>query len=204
MADGKKMSAMLPLIIVGATLFGFGTWQSTRPPEPEVNQGFTSPAVEAPQNPRTMQAPDGLPVTKDAAQRAAEDAAVTKDATIEKIAAKPSALNEAWFVALRDGAVLDFRAKALGALGEQQRKGTLNCRPTLVGKTEIELANTDAVSCLATDGSKIEGTFEKGYKVRDVGPLQSDGELVATSPGDRRITITKSGDEFGVTEVDNN
>jgi hypothetical protein len=193
---------MLPLIIVGATLFGFGTWQSLRPrdvPPPDVNQGFVAPP-EVPANPRTMQAPDAPPPTKDAAQLAAEDGDVTAEAKIEKIASKPSILNEPWFAVLRDGSVLDFRAKAQAALMAQQKKGALNCSPTLVGKTEIELTQIDSVTCLASDGSKIEGNFEEGYKLGDTGPLRSDGEIVATSPDNKVITIRKNGDEFGVTE----
>jgi hypothetical protein len=210
MAEPKKGSAMLPLIIVGATLFGFGTWQSLRPQEarpPEINKTFEVTLPETPANPRTMQAPDAPAPTKDTAQRAAEDGEVTNglniDVKIETTATKPSIIDEDWFKAMRDGYVLDFRAKALAALIVQQKKGTLNCSPTLLGKTDIQLAQTDTVTCLATDGSKIEGSFEKGYKVRDVGPLQSDGEIIATSPDNKVITIRKEGDEFGVTEEAN-
>jgi hypothetical protein len=204
MAERKQSSAMLPLIIVGATLFAFGTWQSTRPKEPEVNQGFVSPSTELPANPRTMQAPDAPPQTVDAAQRAAQAGDVTQIEEVEKIAPQTSVLNEPWFLALRDGSVLDFRAKTLTALKDQQAKGALNCRPTLLGKTDLELSETEAVSCLATDGSKIEGRFESGYKARDTGPILSEGEIEATAPDNRTITIVKSGDEFNVREEANN
>jgi hypothetical protein len=204
MSERKRSSAMLPLIIVGATLFAFGTWQSTRPKEPEVNQGFVSPAPEVPANPRTMQAPDAPLLSVDAAQRAAQAGDVTQSENVEKIAPQPSVLGEPWFMALRDGSVSDFRAKTLAALKDQQSKGVLNCRPTLLGRTDLELAETESVTCLATDGSKIEGRFEKGYKVGDVGPLLSDGEIEATSPDNRTITIEKSGDEFNVREEANN
>jgi hypothetical protein len=192
MAQGKQPSAMLPLIIVGATLFAFGTYQSMRPKEPEVNKGFVSPpAVSAPANPRTMQAPDMPAIEKDAAARAAEDTTTTSPKTAETIvpvAPQKSVLDDEWFKPLTVGDTLDFRGRALKTLREQQTKNVIACRPALQRLDDAALAKLEEVSCTATDGSQINGEFDE----------DNDGTLTATSPDNKVIEITKNGDEFYV------
>lgn len=202
MAEPKRgNSAMLPLIIVGATLFAFGAYQSTRPKEVEVNKGFES-TVSAPQNPRTIQAPDNPPVEKDAAQRAAEAKETTQPKpaeALEPVPAVKTILDEAWFQALQVGDVADFRGRALAALKAQQGSGAINCTPVLTQKSVEELAKIERVTCLAKDGVEIKGEFEADYKVNDTGPVQNDGEITATAPNDVVVKIQKSGDEFNTT-----
>jgi hypothetical protein len=189
------------LIIVGATLFAFGAYQSTRPKEVEVNKGFEA-GVSAPQNPRTIQAPDNPPMEKDAAERAAEATETTLPKSTETpvpVLAVKTILDEAWFQALQVGDVADFRGRALLALKSQQSVGTINCTPVLTHKSADELAKVERVTCLAKDGVEIKAEFEEAYKVNNTGPLHSDGEILATAPNDVVVKIQKSGDEFNAT-----
>jgi hypothetical protein len=200
MTERKKSGAMLPLIIVGATLFAFGIFQSTRPPEPEVNSGFTStPSASTPANPRTMQAPDAPPSAKNAAQRAAETGDVTAKIKADALTNTPSVLDEPWFKALRIGDSSDFRGQALAAFKDQQGKGTLNCTPVLTSMTPQQLAAVTRVSCVATDGSQMEAEFSDVDNVGRPDSLRSDGEIRATSPDNKVIKIEKNGDEFNAT-----
>jgi hypothetical protein len=197
MADSKRPSAMIPLIIVGAILFAFGAYQSTRPKEPEVNKGFVPPtAVTAPANPRTMQAPDLPAVEKDAAARAAESGDVTKIATTPEQSSATALLDATWFAPLKSGETLDYRGQALLIFKAQSVAGSLTCSPALARKNDDEVRLLEKVTCLTQDGTKIEGEFEEDYRVGDAGPLQSDGELTITFPDNKVMTITKNGDEF--------
>jgi hypothetical protein len=191
----RRGGAMLPLIIVGATLFAFGIYQSTRPKEVEVNKGYEGPAISAPANPSTMQAPDAPPLSKDDAARAAQ----ATETTLPAPGATKSVLDQEWFQALRTGDTFDFRGRALAAFKAKQDDGTLNCSPVLTSKSAAELAQIDAVTCLAKDGSEIKAEFEDDYQVGDVGPVQNDGEISATAPNKKVYKIQKSGDEFNAT-----
>jgi hypothetical protein len=207
MAEQKRGSAMLPLIIVGATLFGLGIYQSTRPKEPEINPTYQAPAVSAPANPRTMQAPDAPIMEKDEAQRAAAATQSTvpkATETIEPVTAAKTILDEAWFQALQVGDVADFRGRALTAFKAQQKAGTINCTPVLTQKADAELAKLDRVTCLAKDGVEIRAEFEGDYQVNDTGPLQNDGEITATAPNNVSVKIQKSGDEVNASRENGN
>jgi hypothetical protein len=180
----KKSSAMLPLIIVGATLFAFGAYQSTRPKEREVNTGFV-----APENPRTMQAPDAPAVEKDAAQRAAENDPTTAETAAPQppVSAK-SILDEAWFTALTIDQAEPFKPRVLSALGLQQLGKSINCAPTLTGMTDAAKTALEEVSCLATDGTRFEVRFDG----------DNDGRLEAIAPNRKQVTIRKDETNFSV------
>jgi hypothetical protein len=140
MAEGKKTSAMVPLMIVGACLFGLGTYQAVKPKEVEVNKGY-----EAPANPRTMQAPDAPALTKDAAQLAAEadETTLPPAATVEiapKTPPAPTVIDQDWFKALKVEDTLNFRGTVLPVLKKAQIDGAINCSPALTPKSEAELA----------------------------------------------------------------
>jgi hypothetical protein len=194
MAEGKKSSAMLPIIIIGAAMFGFGIFQSTRPPEPEVNQGFVAPSTPTvPANPRTMQAPDAPVVEKDAAERAASSSAVTTPS-----ATPAQVIDQAWFAPIKAGETQDFSRLALLAFKAQVAQGTLTCSPAMARMREDEVLLLKKVTCLSDDGTKIESEFTDSYKVNNVGPLHTDGEITVTTPDKQVIKVVKSGDEFGV------
>jgi hypothetical protein len=199
MAGPNKTSAMVPLMIVGACLFGLGTYQAMKPKEAEVNKGY-----EAPANPRTMQAPDAPPMTKDAAQLAAEaDETTVPPAATEAIAPKappaPTVLDQDWFKALKVEDATDFRGAVLPVLTKAQRDGAINCSPALTPKSEAELALVEKVTCLAGDGTQIKAEFGADYTDDNGSIKRNDGELVATSPDDKVIKIERSGSEFNVT-----
>lgn len=192
MAEQKKSSAMIPLILIGAALFGFGTYQSMKPKEPEVNPTFvatpntpsppTTPSTATPANPLTMQAPDAPPIGKDAAQLAAAAGDTTN------VPPQKSVLDDPWFEALKVGDARNFRARTMTALKDQQVKGVVNCRPSLAQRSDIAVATLEEVSCTATDGSTIESQFDS----------DNDGELRAKAPDGSVTRIERSGDAFSV------
>jgi hypothetical protein len=199
MAGPNKTSAMVPLMIVGACLFGLGTYQAMKPKQVEVNKGY-----EAPANPRTMQAPDGPAMTKDAAQLAAEaDETTLPPAATVAVAPKappaPTILDQDWFKALKIGDTLDFRGTVLPVLKKAQIDGAINCSPALTPKSEAELALVEKVTCLAGDGTQIKAEFGNDYTDDNGAIKRNDGDLVATTPDNKVVKIEKSGNEFNVT-----
>lgn len=181
----KKSSAMLPLIIIGATLFAFGTYQSLRPEVREVNSGFVAPAA----NPRTMQAPDAPAMEKDAAQRAAEADTITASiTTTTPQASTKSIVDEAWFRELTTENNEAFRGRVLNVLALQQLGKSINCTPSLAGMSDGNKAALEEIACTATDGSRIEGRFNG----------ENDGRLEVTAPDNKRVTIRKDEDSFYV------
>ena len=187
MAEKKKSSAMVPLIIVGAALFAFGAYQTLKPKAPEVNTGFIAPS----DNPRTMQAPDGPPIGQDAAQRAAADSGTTTSKVAANTASAISIFDAPWFKALQVR-IPDFRRQTLAVFVTQEGNRTLTCKPALSQKTAAELAAIEKVTCTASDGTTLAAEFS------NVSPNTSDGEIVATSPDDRVIVVGKRGDVFTV------
>ena len=68
MAKQNGPGIFVPLIIIGATIFGLGAYQALRPKPVEIN-----PTFEAVDNPRTMQEPPPPAASKDAEQLAGEE-----------------------------------------------------------------------------------------------------------------------------------
>jgi hypothetical protein len=200
MAEQKKSSAMLPLIIVGAALFGFGTYQSMKPKEPEVNTGFVAspetpepstsePSTSAPANPRTMQAPDAPPVTKDAAQIAAESGDTTKvEAKVNGATVKLSVSDAPWLQGIMTGALGNFREGVLKNLKAEQAKGDVNCAPILTNLNTAALGALEKVSCTAKDGAQITGEFDE----------TGDGELTIEDSNGGRVKVSKNDGDFNV------
>jgi hypothetical protein len=196
MAEQKKSSAMLPLIIVGAALFGFGTYQSMKPKEPEVNTGFvtppeapTAPDSPTPDNPRTMQAPDAPPTTKDAAQRAAEAEETTKiEAKVNGASVKLSISDAPWLQGIMSGAFGNFRDGVLASLKTEQAKGDVNCAPVLTSLDSVALARLEKVTCTAKDGGQITGEFDEA----------GDGELTIEDANSGRVRVSKNDGDFNV------
>jgi hypothetical protein len=195
MSDQKKSSAMLPLIIVGAALFGIGAYQSTKPKDPEVNTGFVAPphvpetSPSTPANPLTLQAPDAPPITKDAAQRAAESDAITDSKEKVKGAEVNLSLADApWLKGLITGAFGNFRESALKSLKAEQAKGDVNCAPVLTGLDVEALAALEKVSCTAKDGSQITGEFDE----------TGDGDLNVEDTKGNRVRVKKQDGDFNV------
>jgi hypothetical protein len=193
--EPKKSSAMLPLIIVGATIFAFGTYQSMKPKEPEVNPTFvaasetpTSPKT-APANPVTMQAPDAPLVGKDAAQDAAEATEITiSKAKAETNKVEISVTNAPWLKALMTGVFGNFREGVLGSLKAEQDKGGINCTPVLNTMTDADIAKLEKVSCTGKDGGQITGEFDE----------DGEGDLRVEYPNGGMVKISKNGGNFNV------
>jgi hypothetical protein len=194
MAENKKSSAMLPLIIVGAALFGFGTYQSMRPKEVEVNKGFERPAVVStpgeapPANPRTMQAPDAPPMTKDAAARAAEAKDTTISANVNGADVKLSISQAPWLQGIITGALGNFREGVLKTLKAEQAKGEINCAPVLTTMNAAALAAVEKITCTAKDGSQISGDFDE----------KGDGDLTVEETGGAQVKVSKNDGDFNV------
>jgi hypothetical protein len=194
MAEPKKSSAMLPLIIVGATLFGFGTYQSLKPKDAEVNQGFVAPpeSVSIPDNPRTMQAPDAPAPEKDAAARAAEATETTKatdlEANVNGVKLKLSVSEAPWLQGIMTGALGNFREGVLKNLKEQQAKGGINCAPLLTNMEQAALSKLEAITCTTKDGGQIKGEFDEA----------GDGELRIDDTDGARVTVSKNNGDFNV------
>ncbi len=192
MAEQKRGGgAMLPLIIIGATLFGLGTYQSMRPQargnsEPsEINQGFTAP----PQNPRTIQAPDNPPIGKDAAQRAAEDSNATERSQAAEVSeSKISISNAPWLQNIVTGAFGNFREGVLNNLKLEQAKGGINCSPVLTNLDQAAFANIEKVACTTKDGSQVEAEFD---------PI-GEGEFSVEYPNGGRMQVSKNDGNFNV------
>jgi hypothetical protein len=186
MADPKRSgSAMFPLIIIGAILFGFGVYQSGRPKDPEVNQGYVAPA----QNPRTIQAPDNPPIPKDAAQRAAEEVKATQP-TVDRseIEVTTQTPNDPWVQGIMTGAFGNFRAGVLKTLKAEQTKGDINCSPVLTNLDDTALGNVEKIACTAKNGGQIKGEFD------EIG----EGEFRIDYLNGGMIEVTKSDGDFKV------
>jgi hypothetical protein len=195
MAERKRGGAMLPLIIVGATLFAFGAYQSTRPKEPEINKGYEAPAVTAPANPRTMQAPDAPPVVKDAAQMAAEADQTTLPAPKSETKSTKIQISDApWLQGIMTGAFGNFRDGVLKSLKAEQAKGDVNCAPVLTNLDAAALGALEKVSCTAKDGGQISGEFDE----------TGDGEIQIKDADGAKVTVSKNGGDFNVETRDSN
>lgn len=199
MAEQKKTSAMIPLIIVGAALFGFGTYQSMRPQEPEVNPTFvatpntppppTTPSAATPANPLTMQAPDAPPMGKNAAQVAAEsDETTVPTPKSEAKGVKIQISDAPWLQGIMTGAFGNFREGVLKSLKAEQAKGDVNCAPVLTDLHTADLAALEKISCTAKDGGQISGEFDE----------TGDGELKIEDTDGAMVKVSKNDGDFNV------
>jgi hypothetical protein len=178
MARQQGSGMMVPLIIIGATLFGLGTWQALKPKEVEVDPTFT-----VPENPRTLQAPPLPESGKDAAQVAAESGATeAKNTDISiKISDAP------WIKAIMGGVLGEFRSTVVKALKDQQSEG-LNCSPALGNLTQDQIQDLEEVTCTDKDGTIITGTFD----------TVGDGTLEVKDPSGQSVQIRKFEGSFTV------
>jgi hypothetical protein len=192
MAEKQKSSAMIPVIIAGACLFGFGIFQSTRPKEPEVNTGFVAPPqtpTPPTGNPRTMQAPDAPAMEKDAAQRAAESDTTTKiDVKFNNGAEKLSTTNAPWLQGIMSGTTGNFRDGVLTSLKGEQAKGNLNCAPVLTDMAQSAFGGVEKIACTAKDGGQIDGDFGNS----------GDGDLKVEYPDGGMVKVSKNDGDFNV------
>ncbi len=183
MAGSNKPSAMVPLIIVGACLFGFGAYQSLKPKPPEVNTGFVAP----PENPRTMQAPVAPVPSPTAADQAAEEAATTEvSVKASPNASSVSLTDTPWLRAIIAGAGGNFRDLVLGGLKEQQVKGNLNCAPVLTNMAPTSFVSVGRIACTAKDGAQIKGDFDR----------RGDGDLEVEAMDGGGVTISQNDGDF--------
>jgi hypothetical protein len=192
-ADTKKSSAMIPLIIVGACLFGFGIFQNARPKAPEINTGFVAPPetpAPPPANPRTMQAPDAPPLEKDAAQRAAEaDTTTNVSATAASGSElKLSITNAPWLQGIMSGALGNFREGVLGSLKAEQVKGDINCTPVLTKMDKAAFGNVEKVTCTAKDGEQVSAEFDD----------KGDGEMKVEDANGGVVKVSKNDGDFNI------
>lgn len=185
MAKRQSSGIFVPLIIIGATIFGVGTYHALRPKPVDIN-----PTFEAVDNPRTMQAPPPPAASKDAAQLAAEEAATQNEPTSEGTDKKTLKLEDApWLKAIMGGVLGEFRSTVVKALQKEQSKGELNCSPVLTTASEATLNALEEVSCTAKDGAIFTGQFDS----------DGDGTLEIKSQDQEKVTIEKSGGAFSVT-----
>ena len=186
MAKQQGSGIFVPLIIIGATIFGLGAYQALRPKPVDIN-----PTFEAVDNPRTMQAPPLPAAGKDAAQLAAEESATEDQANAaEPAATKTLKLDDApWLKAIMGGVLGEFRSTVITALKKEQTKGDLNCSPVLTKASEAALNALEDVTCTDKEGAIFTGQFD----------ADGDGSLEIKSPDKEKVTIEKSGGSFSVT-----
>jgi hypothetical protein len=175
----------VPLIIIGATIFGLGAYQALKPEPAQIN-----PTFEVVDNPRTMQAPPPPAASKDAARLAVEESATEGLVNPEPGTAKTIRLNDApWLKAIMAGVLGEFRATVVAALKKEQAKGDLNCSPVLTTASGAVLSALEEVSCTGKDGTVFTGQFDG----------DGDGSLEILSQDSEKVTIEKSGGSFSVT-----
>jgi hypothetical protein len=185
MARKQGSGMLVPLIIIGATLFGLGAYQALRPEAAQIN-----PTFQAIDNPRTMQGPPLPAAGKDAARLAAEASATQGQTNAEPGTAQTIRLNDApWLKAIMAGVLGEFRGTVVSALEKEQAKGGLNCSPVLTKANEAALSVLEEVSCTDKDGAVFTGQFDS----------DGDGSLEIKSQDKEKVTIEKSGGSFSVT-----
>lgn len=185
MAKRQGSGMFVPLMIIGATIFGLGAYQATKPKTVDIN-----PTFQAVDNHHTMQAPPPPEATKDAAQQAAEAAATEEKANAEPASANTLRLNDApWLKAIMGGVLGEFRGTVVKALQKEQANGNLNCSPVLTKAPETTLRALEEVSCTDKEGAVFTGQFDS----------DGDGTLEIKSQDKEKVTIEKSGASFSVT-----
>lgn len=179
MARQQGSGMLVPFIIIGATLFGLGTWQALKPKPAEVNPTFT-----APENPRTLQAPPLPDAGKDAAQLAAEAGATdSEDQTISvKVSDAP------WMKAIMSSMLGEFRATVVKALQKEQANGSLNCSPVLGTLTKDQVQELEDVTCTDKEGAVVTGSFDP----------DGNGRLEVKDPAGQTVVIEKSSGSFTI------
>jgi len=191
MAKQRGSGIFVPLIIIGATIFGLGAYQALKPKPVEINKTFEAlDNFAGADNPRTMQAPPLPAASKDAAQLAAEGSATEDQANAEPAATKTLKLDDApWLKTIMGGVLGEFRSTVVTALKKEQAKGDLNCSPVLTKASEATLDALEEVSCTDKEGAVFTGQFD----------TDGDGSLEIKSPDKEKVTIEKSGGSFSVT-----
>ncbi len=185
MAKRPGSGIFVPLMIIGATIFGLGAYHAIRPKPVEIN-----PTFEAVDNPRTVQGPGLPPMGKDAAQLAAEESATEDKDGTDAVPANTLKLNDApWLKSIMGGVLGEFRSTVVTALQKEQSKGELNCSPVLTKASDATLKNLEEVSCTAKDGAIFTGQFD----------ADGDGTLEIKSQDKEKVTIEKLGGSFSVT-----
>lgn len=185
MAKRQGSGMFVPLMIIGATIFGLGAYQATKPKPVDIN-----PTFQAVDNPRTMQAPPPPEASKDAAQLAAEAGATEEKTKTEPVSANTLRLNDApWLKAIMGGVLGEFRGTVVKALQKEQANGNLNCSPVLTKAPEATLSALEQVSCTDKEGAVFTGQFDS----------DGDGTLEIKSQDKEKVTIEKSGGSFSVT-----
>ena len=185
MAKRQGSGMFVPLMIIGATIFGLGAYQATKPKPVDIN-----PTFQAIDNPRTMQAPPPPQAGKDAAQLAAEESATEGKSEPAPDPEKTLRLNDApWLKAIMGGVLGEFRGTVVKALQKEQANGNLNCSPVLTKASEANLSALEEVSCTDREGAVFMGQFDPN----------GEGTLEIKSQDKEMITIEKSGGKFSIT-----
>ena len=185
----QRSGLLVPIIIIGATLFGLGSYSAWRKTHhaPEA-------IVDARDNPRTMQAPPAPDVPKDAAQRAAEQTSIT--ATLPSVSSEVTPNGSAttrltlnpWVMSLMGERPANFRSGVVAQLARAEKDGNLNCAPALKTTLPAAIDALEEIVCTTKTGDKLEGQFDS----------DGDGRLEIKAPDGEEVSIRKSGTEFSV------
>jgi hypothetical protein len=189
-AKNSGSGFILPLILFGASLFGFGIYQANKPERVEVNKGFET---TVPKLPGELEAS-----VQDAAQRAAEldtqapepvgaasdsvkeknDGDADASGTLELLSDYP------WLSSLASSQGAAFREKTIAALVDQTRSGNLACRPNLTKLDAAGVSTLEDVRCLAKAGEEVRVEFDQ----------DGGGNLELEREDGRQIRLSRTSD----------
>jgi hypothetical protein len=177
MARQKGSGLVVPLMIIGATLFALGTYRSLKPEQAQVNQGFVA---------SDNQAQAGKNGASDAAELAAQAAPETDTPSPSQF--QLSVTKAPWVKDLLIGALGEFDLTVVRSLQKQQVAGELNCSPVLTDLAEPALKKLEEVTCTAKDGNVLAASLDG----------DGDGRLEIKSPEGDVVTIEKSGSDLRI------
>ncbi|GIU66807.1 hypothetical protein PsB1_0961 [Candidatus Phycosocius spiralis] len=160
---------VVPLMIIGATLFALGTYRSLKPEQAQVNQGF----VASDQKPSDADKADAAELAAQAAPEADTQSPSQFQLSVTKAP---------WVKDLLIGALGEFDLAVVRSLQKQQAAGEMNCSPVLTGLAQPEIKKLEEVICTAKDGNILKASFDGS----------EHGTLEIKSPEGDVVTIEKS------------
>ena len=181
MAGQKRSGLVVPLMIIGATMFALGTYRSLRPTEAEVNRGFEA---------SDSQVKADKIVAADAAELAAQ--AAPESDTQSPSQFQLSVTKVPWVKDLLIGALGEFDLTVVRSLQKQQVAGELNCSPVLTGLAESALKKLEEVTCTAKDGNVLAASLDGDGDGR-LEIKSSEGDVVTIEKSDSDLRISAEG-----------
>ena len=176
MAGQKRSGLVVPLMIIGATMFALGTYRSLKPEQAQVNQGF----VASDQKPSDADKADAAELAAQAAPEADTQSPSQFQLSVTKAP---------WIKDLLVGALGEFDFAVVRSLQQQQVAGELNCSPVLTGLADQRLKALEEVTCTAKDGNILAASFDgSGHGTLEIKSPEGDVVTIEKSESDLRIS----------------